>query len=78
MATWNGSDPAPTIRTGFGEKQALRAVLLEEPVGRWVKITLPCLARFQTVPDDYKGLTAEINGNGVPPRFARQLMEALR
>lgn len=67
-----GTDPAFTLRAGRAD--AYRA----QVEGRWVKVTLPCLARFQTVPDDYRGLTVEINGNGVPPRFARQLMEVLR
>ena len=29
-------------------------------------------------PDDYRGLTAEINGNGVPCLLARRIMEHVR
>lgn len=64
-------EPAMTVRAG--RKETYRA----HASGRWVKITLPCLARFQTVPEGYRGLTAEINGNGVPCRFAQRLMESL-
>ena len=46
--------------------------------GRWVRMTVQALGRFQTVPDDYRGLTAEINGNGVPCELARQIMLAVR
>lgn len=66
-----GTEPAFTLRAGRAD--AHRAY-----IGRWVKITLPCLARWQTVPQSYQGLTAEINGNGVPPRFARELMATLQ
>lgn len=45
--------------------------------GRWVRLTVQALARFQTVPDDYIGLTAEINGNGVPCLLAQRIMESL-
>ena len=46
--------------------------------GRWVRMTVQALGRFQTVPDDYRGLTAEINGNGVSCELARQIMLAVR
>ena len=45
--------------------------------GRWVRMTVQALGRFQTVPDDYRGLTPEINGNGVPCLLARRIMESL-
>lgn len=46
--------------------------------GRWVRMTVQALGRFQTVPDDYRGLTAKINGNGVPCELARQIMLSMR
>mgnify|MGYP000957941497 CR=1 FL=1 len=46
--------------------------------GRWVRMTVQALGRFQTVPDDYVGLTPEINGNGVPCEQARQIMLSVR
>ena len=45
-------------------------------VGRVVKMTVQALGRFQTVPDDYKGLTTKINGNGVPCKLAQAIMES--
>lgn len=65
-------EPAMTLRAGRADTH--RALF----PGRWVRLNLPCLARFQTVPDSYQGLTAEINGNGVPPLFARRLMETMQ
>lgn len=47
-------------------------------VGKVVKITLPCLVRFQTVPDWYKGITTKINGNGVPCDMAEGIMNTFR
>lgn len=46
--------------------------------GRWVRMTIQPLGRFQTVPDDYQGLTPQINGNGVPCLLAQRIMESLR
>lgn len=62
---------APTVTVGAGGRLCTRAY-----VGRWVRLTVPALARLQTVPDDYCGLTSEINGNGVPCRLARHIMES--
>lgn len=45
--------------------------------GRWVKLDLRCYARFQTVLANYKSLTAEINGNGVPCLLAQRIAESL-
>ena len=45
--------------------------------GRWVRMTIQALGRFQTVPDDYRGLTSEINGNGVPCELARAIMASM-
>jgi len=42
--------------------------------GRVVKMTIRALGRFQTVPDDYVGLTTKINGNGVPCKVAEVVM----
>lgn len=47
-------------------------------VGRWVRMTIQALGRFQTVPDDYIGLTPTINGNGVSCLLARAIMESLQ
>lgn len=51
-------------------------------VGRWVSITPRCLARFQSVPDEYwlpdaVGLACEIIGNGVPSLLAQRICESL-
>ena len=45
--------------------------------GRWVRMTVQALGRFQTVPDEYRGLTSEINGNGVPCELARAIMASM-
>lgn len=42
---------------------------------RVVKMTVKALGRFQTVPDWYKGLTVRINGNGVPCKLAKAVLE---
>lgn len=65
-------EPAMTIRSS--RVPSHRAVV----GGRWVRLTLQALGRFQTVPDTYRGLTPEINGNGVPCLLAQRLMEGLR
>lgn len=44
--------------------------------GRWVRMTVQALGRFQTVPDSYQGLTAQING--VACLLAQRIMESLR
>jgi DNA (cytosine-5)-methyltransferase 1 len=46
-------------------------------VGRVVKMTTKALGRFQTVPDWYQGLTIKINGNGVPCKLAKAVLETL-
>ncbi len=63
-------DPAYTI----GANKAVQRAY----VGRWVRMSIRALGRFQTVPDDYIGLTPTINGNGVPCRLARAIMESLQ
>ena len=68
------SEPSFTIRASQG-KQAARAYTN----GRIVRITPRCLARFQTVPDDYQlppsnTLATTIIGNGVPSLLARQMV----
>lgn len=45
--------------------------------GRIVKMTVKALGRFQTVPDWYQGLTVRINGNGVPCKLAKAVLETL-
>lgn len=45
--------------------------------GRWVRLTIQSLGRFQTVPDSYIGLTPMINGNGIPCRLGQAMMESL-
>lgn len=47
------------------------------PFGRVVKMTVQALGRFQTVPDSYKGLTVKINGNGVPCKQAKAVIQTL-
>lgn len=68
----DGNEPARTI--GGAAKSTHRAYA----GGRWVRMTIKPLGRFQTVPDDYIGLTPQINGNGVPCLLARRIMESLR
>lgn len=65
-----GVEPALTVRSG--RVSAQRAY-----VGRWVRLTVRALSRLQTVPDSYIGMTAEINGNGVPCLFSQRIMESL-
>lgn len=65
----DGEDPIWTIQASQGKKP-MRAY-----TGRVVKMTVQALGRFQTVPDNYKGLTVKINGNGVPCLMARRIME---
>lgn len=66
-------EPAVTVRSGRGGG-ANRVFT----AGRWVRFTTQGLGRLQTVPDDYKGLTSEINGNGIPSELAQIIMESLR
>lgn len=68
----DGDEPTHTI--GGATKSTHRAYA----AGRWVRMTIQPLGRFQTVPDDYVGLTPQINGNGVPCLLARRIMESLR
>lgn len=63
-------EPAMTMRS-------TRAPVYRAYASRWVRMTVQALGRFQTVPDDYKGLTAQINGNGVPCLLAQRIMESL-
>jgi len=70
-------EPSPTVVSAEGGRIVTRAFLVQSN-GRWVRMTVQALGRFQTVPDDYRGLTAEINGNGVPCELARQIMLAVR
>lgn len=75
------TDGAPTVvdegdpAFAIGANKAVHRAIV---TGRWVRMTVQALGRFQTVPDDYLGLTSEINGNGVPCKLARQIMVSLR
>lgn len=64
--------PMFTIRAGENGGAPPRAY-----VGRIVKMDIRALGRFQTVPDDYKGLTVKINGNGFPCLFAQKILEVI-
>lgn len=65
--------PAFTVRAGHeGRGGQPRGPI----AGRWVRMTIAALGRFQTVPPWYRGLTSEINGNGVPCELARAIMES--
>ena len=72
----------PTYRTADQPAATLRAsrttLHRAYTAGRWVRMTIQAFGRFQTVPDDYRGLTAEINGNGVPCEEARQIMLSVK
>ena len=68
-----GDAPAFTMRANSNDRQAVRAYA----AGRWVRMTVQALGRFQTVPDEYRGLTSEINGNGVPCELARAIMASM-
>lgn len=69
-----GSEPSPTVIAVSRPSHQPRAYA----GGRWVRMTIHPLGRFQTVPDSYVGLTPEINGNGVPSLLARRIVESLR
>lgn len=69
-------EPMFTVSASDGAKKSVAACLLD--VGRWVRLTVQALGRFQTVPDSYIGLTAEINGNGVPCLLAQRIMESFQ
>jgi len=66
-------EPAVSVRAGQNGGAPPRASI----AGRWVRMTVQALSRFQTVPDSYRGLTSEINGNGVPCLLAQRIMESL-
>lgn len=67
-----GNDPAFTISSASkGTHRAYAG-------GVWKKIDIRGLGCFQSVPDDYIGLTPEINGNGIPSLMARRILESLR
>jgi hypothetical protein len=75
----NHATGCPTVRDGAepsftlgSARQASHRAYLE---GRWVRMTVRALGRFQTVPDTYRGLTSEVNGNGVPSLLAQRIME---
>lgn len=66
-------DPCTTLRgsnAGHAPKGFVR--------GRWVKMTIQALGRFQSVPDSYQGLTSEINGNGVACLLAQRIAESIK
>lgn len=65
-----GVQPAMTVRGS--RSSATRAY-----VGRWVRMTVQALGRFQTLPDEYVGATSTIVGNGVPCLLAQRIMESL-
>lgn len=64
----------PAFSISSSSKGVHRAAI----AGYWVRMTMQALGRFQTVPDDYRGLTPEINGNGVPCELAEAIMKSLR
>jgi len=70
-----------TVRDGdepsFSMTASADKFLPRAQIGRVVKMTVQALGRFQTVPDDYKGITVKINGNGVPCLMARRIMESM-
>ena len=70
-----------TIRSGDEPAMAMRGTRTPTHrayVGRWARMTIRALGRFQTVPDSYIGLTPTINGNGVPCLLSQSIMESLR
>lgn len=71
MPVVDSEEPVFTIKSNAGGREPVRAY-----IGRVVKMTVQALGRFQTVPDDYKGLTTKINGNGVPCKLAQAIMES--
>lgn len=73
MTVRDCDDPMFTL-TSTMDKRPTRAYLSN---GYWVRVPIQGLMRFQTFPDDYKGMTIEINGNAVPPLMARRIMESL-
>lgn len=74
-----GDRPAFTVKAS-AHKQASRAWV---PEGRVVSITPRCIARFQSMPDDYRltgknSLDCKGIGNGFPCLLAQVLVEAQR
>lgn len=72
-------EPAATITAGH-DRHPTRAWL---ETGRVVTMTPRCLARFQSVPDNYQlpakaGLVVRIIGNGVPSLLMQRIIEANR
>lgn len=71
-------DPMFTVVANAGDKGMPRASI----PGRTVQMRPRCLARFQSIPDDYAlpdnaTLAVRIVGNAVPPLFYRRLIEPL-
>lgn len=64
----------PFITVDSSQKGDHRAWLAQ---GRVVKITVPCLMRFQSFPDWYQGATARGIGNSVPPLMYQKIIEQL-
>jgi len=71
----------PTYRSADQPAMALRGTRTPAHrglvAGRWVLMDVRCLGRFQSVPDGYLGLTAQIGGNGVPCALADAIVRSL-
>lgn len=78
VITRDVGEPVMTVRAGdTGGKSCVRAITEYRTVG----MTLQCMARFQSMPDDYiwsddAQLNALVNGNAVPPPQYRRLVAA--
>jgi DNA (cytosine-5)-methyltransferase 1 len=70
VASDGGGIPKAFVLSGGNSKSTGRPPARASIRGRVVKLNVKCLGRFQTAPDDYKGLTIKINGNGVPCKMA--------
>ena len=68
---------------GIRQQGEPHTTVITDPAGRVVRMTPRCLARFQSVPDDYvlpekTALACKIIGNGVPCLMMQRVLESLR
>lgn len=68
------SEPSMAVQAWHGRRPSHMPMVAS---GTWKRLTVQALGRFQTVPDNYIGLTPQINGNGVCCLLAQRIMESL-
>jgi site-specific DNA-cytosine methylase len=67
-------EPSMAVQAWHGRRPSHMPMVV---TGTWKRLSVQALGRFQTVPDDYIGLTPQINGNGVCCLLAQRIMESL-